>query len=139
MCIYVLWPTRCRHRPHLSHRRARPTTRLTQGRRTLTHTFIILYTHAYECIHIFYFTVILLMRFYRRVTRLVIIIIIIIIMIGIRVGDFYNDCRVSSKYFNGQNIVPFCMSVSFWDVPAMVNRNDLVYNIFQRIYDWKKY
>jgi len=53
--IYILWPTRCRHRPHLSHRRARPTTRLTQGRRTLAHTFIILlYIHIRTSVYIFF-------------------------------------------------------------------------------------
>lgn len=39
--------------PHLTHRRARPTTRLTQGRRTLAHTCILLYTHIRTSVYIF--------------------------------------------------------------------------------------
>jgi len=72
---------------------------------TRTHVHYIIYTYVRVYTY-FYFTVILLMRFYRRVTRLV----IIIIIIGIRASDFYNNCRVSWKYFNGHiNIVPFCI------------------------------
>jgi len=101
---------------------------------TRTHVhYINIYAHTIRMYTYFYFTVILLMRFYRCVTRLVIVIIIIIIIICFNRNSSLWLLQLPGEY-SGNIILMviicgFVSNVSFLRHPCVVNRKDLVYNL----------
>jgi hypothetical protein len=124
-CIYIMTGALPPSAAPIAQARATYNTSNPRTADTRTHVHYIIYAYMIRIYTYFYFTVILLIRFYRRVTRLVII--IITCLIGIRVCDFYN-CQVSWKYFNGHNM-RFCIECQLLRRPCIVNHKDLVYNL----------